>query len=142
MTKLNLILDTNIYFSAFVFDKRILRLVDYCFETHQIYTSFEILDEIQNVLFRKKTQTIIKNFDLGVTQKFISKITDESLIKKPTKEVFLCRDPKDNKFLELAQEVQANYIITGDLDLLDLKQFESCKIITPVEFIKILDLEL
>ena len=142
MAKLKLILDTNIFFSAFVFDKRILRLVDYCFESYQIYTSVEILDEIQNVLSRKKTQTIIKNFDLAITQNFISKITDESLIKKPTKEIFLCRDPKDNKFLELAQEVQANYIITGDLDLLELKEFQQCKIMTPAEFINELNLEL
>lgn len=47
-----------------------------------------------------------------------------------------CRDPKDDKFLELALSGQADILITGDDDLLDMEVFYSTKIITPKEFIE------
>ena len=137
-----IILDTNIFFSAFVFDKRVLKLLDYCFETHIIYISNDTLQEIQDVLFRKKTQSVIKNLNSVVTQNFIDKIARESIIVEPTSIVTICRDPKDNKFLELAKEADAHYIITGDEDLLTLKEFEQTKILTPSKFIEELKLEL
>lgn len=43
------------------------------------------------------------------------------------------RDTKDNKFLACAKEARADYIITGDQDLLILKMYEEIKIITPRE---------
>ena len=47
-----------------------------------------------------------------------------------------CRDPKDDKFLELALSGHADILITGDDDLLDMEVFYSTKIITPKEFIE------
>ena len=49
----------------------------------------------------------------------------------------LCRDPKDNKFLELAYEAGAACIITGDTDLLVLNPFEEIPILTAAEFLKV-----
>jgi putative PIN family toxin of toxin-antitoxin system len=48
----------------------------------------------------------------------------------------LCRDPKDDKFLELAFEAGAACIITGDKDLLVLNPFEEIPILTAAEFLK------
>lgn len=48
-----------------------------------------------------------------------------------------CRDPKDNKFLELALTVNANCIVTGDKDLLVLHPFRQIPIITVTEFLEI-----
>ncbi len=42
-----------------------------------------------------------------------------------------CRDPKDDKFLELAVDGKADWIITGDKDLLELSPFRSTSILTP-----------
>ena len=47
-----------------------------------------------------------------------------------------CRDPKDNKFLELAVDGKAKYIITGDTDLLILNPFRGIKILTPRDFLE------
>ncbi|HEY8784348.1 MAG TPA: putative toxin-antitoxin system toxin component, PIN family [Mucilaginibacter sp.] len=49
----------------------------------------------------------------------------------------LCRDPKDNKFLELAYEAGAACIVTGDKDLLVLNPFEDIPILTAGEFLKV-----
>jgi putative PIN family toxin of toxin-antitoxin system len=47
-----------------------------------------------------------------------------------------CRDPKDNKFLELAVEADAACIITGDKDLLVLNPFQNIPILTAAEFLE------
>ncbi len=49
--------------------------------------------------------------------------------------VTVCRDSKDNKFLELSLSGQANCIITGDKDLLTLHPFENIPIISPSDFL-------
>lgn len=57
------------------------------------------------------------------------------LIAVSTK-IDICRDPKDNKFLELAIEAGAACIITGDKDLLVLNPFKDIPILTPAEFLE------
>ena len=49
------------------------------------------------------------------------------------------RDRKDNKFLVCASEAQADYLITSDEDLLDLKAYEGTRIISPQEFVALLE---
>jgi putative PIN family toxin of toxin-antitoxin system len=52
-----------------------------------------------------------------------------------TEKIAVCRDEKDNKFLELAVSSNANIIVTGDLDLLVLNPFQAIEIVTPDIFI-------
>jgi predicted nucleic acid-binding protein len=49
----------------------------------------------------------------------------------PSIEITVCRDPKDNMILELAVSGEADFIITGDEDLLILNPFQSIQILTP-----------
>lgn len=46
-----------------------------------------------------------------------------------------CRDPKDNKFLEVAVNAEANYLISGDDDLLVLHPYEGVQILAPADFL-------
>jgi len=55
---------------------------------------------------------------------------------KTKEEITVCRDPKDNMILELAVAGQADYIVTGDKDLLALNPFRKIQIVTPAEFLK------
>jgi putative PIN family toxin of toxin-antitoxin system len=57
----------------------------------------------------------------------------------PTCTIKVCRDADDNHVIEAAIEGDADYIVTYDRDLLDLKSFESVRMITPREFLEILD---
>jgi hypothetical protein len=54
---------------------------------------------------------------------------------EPKIEITECRDPKDNKFLELALAGNADCIVTGDKDLLVLNPFRGIKIISPSDFL-------
>jgi uncharacterized protein len=53
-----------------------------------------------------------------------------------TERIAACRDPKDDKFLELAVNGRADLIVTGDGDLLALNPFREIPIIMPAEFIQ------
>jgi uncharacterized protein len=52
-----------------------------------------------------------------------------------TQRIVACRDPKDDKFLELAVSGHADLIVTGDSDLLALNPFREIPIVTPAEFV-------
>ncbi len=53
----------------------------------------------------------------------------------PTEKVRVCRDARDDIFLELALAAQADFLITGDLDLLALNPFHQTTILTPADFL-------
>jgi uncharacterized protein len=51
----------------------------------------------------------------------------------------VCRDPDDDKFLSCAIEGQAGYLVSGDADLLDLSEYQGIRIVTPRQFVQLLD---
>lgn len=57
----------------------------------------------------------------------------------PTRTVKVCRDPKDDMFIEAAWAGKAEVVVTGDKDLLTLKKFETVRFITPRAFLELLD---
>ena len=67
---------------------------------------------------------------------WLSEILAAAELVAITERIAACRDPKDDKFLELAVTGRADVIITGDRDLLALNPFRSIAIITPAEFVQ------
>jgi len=65
----------------------------------------------------------------------LNDIEKEALFIEPVVKISECRDPKDNKFLELAVAGNAYCIVTGDKDLLVLTPFRGIKIISPGDFL-------
>jgi putative PIN family toxin of toxin-antitoxin system len=53
----------------------------------------------------------------------------------PTRRIDICRDPKDNMLLEAAADGNADVIVSGDKDLLDLEAFEEIPIVGPADFL-------
>ncbi len=62
-------------------------------------------------------------------------------LHEPRAEVHACRDPKDDKFLSLAMDVGATWLISSDDDLLVLDPFEGTRILSPAAFIELLAME-
>lgn len=66
------------------------------------------------------------------------------LIKKnshfytPEIKIGLCRDPKDNQFLELGVDAKVDFLVSGDQDLLSLKKVKGSKIVTPKQLLNLL----
>ncbi len=90
--------------------------------------------ELEKILKRPKFK---KYVSLESRNQFITKFELESEQITITEKITICRDPKDNKFLELAINGNANCIITGDQDLLVLNPFRGIQIITVNEFLKL-----
>ncbi|NEN92027.1 MAG: putative toxin-antitoxin system toxin component, PIN family [Okeania sp. SIO3H1] len=89
--------------------------------------------ELQEVLTRSKFD---KYIPLDIRSQFLAKIKLESEQILVSEIVNKCRDPKDDKFLDVALNGQATHIITGDKDLLELNPFEGIPILTPKQFLE------
>ncbi len=87
--------------------------------------------EISKTLIRSKFD---KYLSLEKRLQFMSSLRNKAEMVTITETIDICRDSKDNMFLELAISGQATHIITGDQDLLELHPFRNILIITPSHF--------
>jgi len=130
---MKVILDTNIWIS-FLISKE-LKKIDLLFEKEKIQFVFshELIEEFMEVVSRPKFE---KYFDKNKIEQILTIIEHLALIVNVKTEVSICRDKKDNFLLALAHESKADYLITGDNDLLVLNPFGNTKILNYSEFIK------
>ena len=101
-------------------------------ETGTLLISAEIASEYFTVFTRDKFE---KYVTLETRIAFIENIIANALIIEPVLKINVCRDSKDNKFLEVAFTAGATCIISGDQDLLILNPFKDIPIITPAGFL-------
>lgn len=98
-----------------------------------VYTEACLL-ELVNVLARPKIRV-----KYGVTvedvQALLNLIRLRGVATVPRRTVQVCRDPKDDKFLEAAIAGEASVLVSGDGDLKDLNPFEGIEILSPAEFL-------
>lgn len=124
-------LDTNVLISAFIIKGTCNDLVDHCIGAHEVLVSSYVLDEFKRVINKKFTFTPAK---IEYTEKFISQ--KFTIVPEGTLKVTICRDRKDNPVLSSAYEAKADCIVSGDKDLLELKNFKKIPIIAPSGFLK------
>lgn len=126
-----IIIDTNIWIS-FLIGKELHELKDLIVsEKVKVIITDQLVDEIKLVTSR---DTLRKYFNQDKVSDLISLLdilADKVKIKKVDK---VCRDPKDDFLLALSKESKANYLITGDKDLLDISIYGKTKIVTVKQF--------
>ncbi len=125
--------DTGVLVSAVVLPRSIPRqAVDPAFAQGIVLVSTDTIDELDEVLRRPKFNRYLREEErLLFLAAFIRDVKVIDITEKLTE----CRDPKDNKFLELAISGNAACIVSGDSDLLVLNPFRGVAILTPQEFI-------
>jgi len=130
---MRLIPDTNILVSAFVFKSETAnKVVRIAAKKHTLLFSESTFTELKSTLLKQKFAEIA---ELPTIRNFIFNLVRIGEFFEPKIEINECRDPKDNKFLELAVAGNADCIVTGDKDLLELHPFRNIRIITPKEFL-------
>lgn len=133
--KLKVILDTSVSVAALLSKEGASAQAFEIISTGRAYNFYteEILGELIEVLQRKKF-----NLEKVKREHFIHLFTESSFAIKPLKEfsVSLCRDPKDDVFLSLANQIEADYLISLDLDLIEMKKIGTTEIIYPASFLK------
>ncbi len=127
------VFDTNILISAFLFKhSNIRKTFNHAIETGKIATSLNTFNEFQEVLLRPKFDKYVSlESRLSVIEEFKEVLIFFEIVES----IQVCRDPKDNKFLELAVSANASCIITGDKDLLILHPFRGIPILNSVDFL-------
>ncbi len=130
------VLDTNIIVSALIFkNSQPRKALDKARYRGIVLMSDAIWQEIQEVLTRPKFERYITLTEINL---FLIGLAKSVKFVDIQKSIVACRDPKDDKFLDLAVNGDAKLIISGDKDLLVLHPFEDIPILTVRQF---LDLE-
>ena len=130
---LRVVIDTNIYISAIFWNAKPREVIDLGRDGKIIiFTSLDIENEIAG-----KLKTTFKLAGEDVNQILLDFSTFTLPIRINKQLIVVQDDPDDNKFIECAVECRANYIISGDRHLLNLKEYEGIKLIKSSEFLKV-----
>jgi len=130
---MRIVLDANVIVAAFAARGLCESVMEVCLSEHEIVLSEELLEEILKNLLQK-----IK-LPSGVVDAIGELLREHSNMVNPISIApGVCRDPGDLKVLSLAVASKADYIVTGDKDLLVLKKFEGIPILNPRSFSSIL----
>ncbi len=127
------VLDTNVFISSILLKGPSSAIIEKWKEDLFILLfSADIFDEYFEVIARPKfdqEETAIRELATLITEKGVA-------IETKTKINIIKDDPDDNKFLECAVDGEANFIVSGDKHLLDIKKYHHIKILSINQFIK------
>jgi len=127
------VIDTNVLISATFWPGKPKQLLNQVRRGKINFLTSEILlAKLKEVLTRED-----KPFKLSAeeSERVLAVIRNLAEIIEPHSLVTVCRDYADNRVLECALDGQAEWIVTGDSDLLDLKAFQGLKIVTVADFL-------
>jgi uncharacterized protein len=123
------ILDTNVLISRLLLvDSTASRAVRRLMDRSQPLVSEDTLTELADTLSRPKFDPYVIREDRQRFFELFARVAEWVTI---TTTIRQCRDPKDDKFLELAVDGKADWIVTGDRHLLELSPYRGILIITP-----------
>jgi uncharacterized protein len=129
------VFDTNVLVSAILNPNSVPSFAwSFAMNKCAILASEVTVQELYNVLYRSKFDRFLSKERREI---FLEAFDDKAKNIIITRAITICRDPKDNKFLELAASGGAHYLITGDKDLLELHPFEGTDVVTPLLFLQI-----
>lgn len=125
------VFDTNVFIAAIITEgmcSKILRRA-YVGEFSLVSCSY-ITEEIERIL-STKFGLALKEIDYAMTP--ITEATSR-FIEDDLKVISVCRDSSDDAILACALAAGADYLVTGDADLLEIGNFHSIRIVTPRDF--------
>ena len=131
---LTAVFDTNILFSATGWRGNPFQCVEQARVGQlPVFTCAELMEELA-----EKLATRLHFSADQVAETLADYLGFLQVIQIPKALAAVCRDPDDNMVLECALESHAQYIVSGDMDLLELKDFRGIRIVRAAEFVKLL----
>lgn len=126
---MKIVLDTNVLLSSYLFQGYTAEVFDHVWLNHEIILSEWILKEFREVCSRKFK---IKE---GEILEVLDHLRGGASVYQPNgPSPKICIDPDDDNILHIAEFAKADWILSGDSDLLKLKQFQKIEIISPREY--------
>lgn len=133
------VFDTNVIVSALLFENsKPAQAFRYALANGEVLLSLELLEELNEVLGRERFNRYVTSEE---REEFLEALVEQAVLVEIIENVQECRDPKDDKVLELALNGEAHYIISGDRDLLVLHPFRGIVVISADEFLRTIELE-
>jgi uncharacterized protein len=127
------VVDTNVFVSAALKDKSMPALAVHIVEQRGVLLKSTATErQLFEVLARPYFGPLISHVTQEWLKKLLASAEDVAIIER----VAACRDPTDDKFLELALNGQADFIVSGDPDLLVLNPFRGIPIVAPATFVQ------
>jgi putative PIN family toxin of toxin-antitoxin system len=123
------VFDTNIWISALLFGGKPEQAILKAYEEDEIAICQQIADEIEEVATRKFAQ------QAGQIKDKLERLMVNALWVTVRGELKVSRDPDDDIVLECARNAYAHIIVSGDDDLLDLRQFGGIHILTANQYL-------
>lgn len=126
------VFDNNVLVSAALLAGVPRQAFDKALDKDTIIVSVPVLLELAEVLSREKFNKYVTHDE---RMRFMVSFLKVAEMIEVSETIIVCRDPKDDKLLELVVDGGADYLVTGDKDLLVLNPFRGIEIITAREFL-------
>lgn len=131
---MSIVFDTNVLVAAFTSIGLCHQAYEYALARTDIVTARRLLDELHNTLTGKM------KIDRSLADEILAELANELEIVEPVPLLkSICRDEDDDWVLATALAGHSDIIVTGDKDLLVLKQFQGIKILSPRQFVEWMD---
>ena len=119
MNRKLIVIDTNVFISAALSPKgKAYQAIEKAINNFIITQSQETFQELTERIYKSKFDKYISDYS---RQQFLNVIKNNSQFIEVKSQITTCRDADDNKFLELVRDANAEFLLTGDRDLLVLK---------------------
>jgi putative PIN family toxin of toxin-antitoxin system len=132
---MKIVLDANIFISAFFWGGNPRMVLERAIAgIDELFITKEILDAINDVIIRPKFHVDENeiNYFMNSIEEIVNKIVPKRRINNGS------RDKTDNKYIECGIAAHVDYIISGDIHLLEIEEYENIKIITAKEYLEII----
>ena len=127
-----IIIDTNLWIS-FLITQNFTKLDEIIFSKKCVLVfSQELLEEFLTVAKRPKFRRFFSSLDI---EEILETIQEYAEFIEVTSKTEVCKDPKDNFLLSLSMDGNADFLLTGDNDLLMLTKFRKTEIVTISDFL-------
>jgi uncharacterized protein len=127
------VFDTSVLISAALFTEstpgEALRTA---LRTGEVLLSPATALELEEVLGRTKFDRYVR---ITLRRRFLAALLHRATIVEVEQRIHACRDPRDDKFLDVAVAGRAAFLVTGDADLLALSPFQGLGIVSPADFL-------
>ena len=130
-------MDTGVLVSAFAFGGIPERAVKKAFAKAELFVSPDLLKEYRDVPLALEEERKLTHDQFEALISGLAAFVTQAILVNPKRKLSICRDKEDNMLLECCLEARASFLISGDKDLLELRDFPfDLRVLTPRQFLE------
>ena len=131
-------MDTGVLVSAFAFGGIPEGAVKKAFAKAELFVSPDLLKEYRDVPLALNYEGKLAHDQFEALISGLAAFVTQAILVNPKRKLSICRDKEDNMLLECCLEARASFLVSGDRDLLELRDLPSgLRILTPRQFLEV-----